>query len=226
MDNENKEQDVMTGEVPYDQNPAPDAVEQPQQQEPVVETKPASEPLYFNGRKFNDLQEVSSYMSEMQGRMQALESQVAKPEPEEEISPDQIIFEDPAKAIKLIEERVEKRIYSALDSKDAEKNAWKQFFEANPDLKGQEDLVKFKAQTMWNSLKNERPDVALGKIATEARQMIQKIRGNPTKETVLPSGPAITAGASGSPAARASVQPNAPMSFAEQMRKFQARGRK
>lgn len=208
--------DIVT---PEEENnaPAPEA----------TRDQPQAQPVYFNGKKFNNTEELMGYMSEQELRYQALNNQISKaPDAPTEKKIEDIWFEDPSTAIKMIREDIKKEIFSGIEQKDSARSAWNKFYDEYSDLKGQEDLVKFKTQELSGEIRNLNDHEAGKRIASEVRSMIQKIRGTETREQNLPSGPAKMAGASGSTPARAQAQPTAPISFAEQVKKFQRRGTK
>lgn len=221
---------LMTGDKP------PHAVdintdvndEKPLEQEQVV--KPAqTQPLYFNGRKFDSVDQMSSYMYEQDLRYKELERRIAQPVQQQaptEKPIEEILFEDPSQAVKIIEERIINKVRGDISQQDVQRKAWESFYNSNPDLKGNEDLVRFKSQELYNSLRDRPQDEALKIVANETRSLIQKIRGTQTTEQKLGSGPAIVAGSSGSTPARTTVQPSAPLTFSEQIKKFQRRGTK
>jgi hypothetical protein len=202
-------------------------------QTPDPTPQPQTGPLFLGGRRFNSPQELQNYLEDQDRKVAHLENQVRsqtvptpQAQPLQDIKISELLFEDPETALRIVEERAEKRVFQKLEKIDSEKETWNNFYSENRDLVPYKDIVEQKMQQNWAHLKDKSIRESLPELAKLARARVLEIRGSQggTSER-LPSGPAITAGSSGAPPPQVTVT-NTPVDFASQIRKMQSRGRK
>ena len=232
---ESTEAQVMTGFDPNDplgeialhkqrtgETAATTTTQQPNQEQQASKT---SAPVYIGGRRFESMEELAQYTSEIESRnsvpvmSQALEN-ANRPKPSE------LFYQDPDAFYQLAVEDAENRVMSKLNKKDSDTRLWTKFYDDNKDLTQFKDLVDATFKQKQEQYKNLPAEEGLSKIASETRNMISKIRGSVQGGKELPSGPAKVAGSSNGIAVTHVATKIAPSSFVDQIRQHQKRGKR
>lgn len=190
----------------------------------------------LGGKKITDPKELANYAKELEAK--AVEAQLAKERsstyqptmtaPVEEKKTDEdniedLLFQDPKKAIQLIEERAERRVKSMLDQKDATQKFWTDFYTENPDLKSYDRVVQLITREKWNEVANIPLTEAKKRLVDESRKMINSIKGEEGTKTVVNRTSASTLGSSGEQLPRVAVPQEGAGSFCDEIKKFQRR---
>lgn len=190
----------------------------------------------LGGKKITDPKELATYAKEIEAR--AIQAEIERerasktqptmnaPVVEEKTDEDNIedlLFQDPKKAIKLIEERAETRVKKMLDAKDATQKFWDDFYTENPDLKSHDRVVQLITREKWNEVANIPLAEAKKRLVDESRKMINSIRGEEGTKTVVNRTSASTLGSSGEQLPRVSVPQEVAGNFCDEIKKFQRR---
>jgi len=107
----------------------------------------------------------------------------AEPAPADEEEPnwDELLFKDPKAAMKLHGERVAKEVKRDLtrqyESDQSNTRFWNSFYQNNPDLKDDHDLVTATLNKHFNDIGSMRSDLAQEKLADLTRARIMKYSG-------------------------------------------------
>lgn len=209
-------------------------IEIPEEPE-APEPDKAAKKTIFQGlnKSFEDPEELSSYARELEKKQIELEAKIAArdeltkatakvEEPVEEINYAEMLFSDPEKAIRGIYEKARAEARSEVDglNKKLESKAfWATFYEANPDLSGNEDIVDMimeKNRPEWKDMQTGKAKILL---ADEARRRINLIKKTSGDVEELSSRKAVTAGATGASVSRTKVAEAPVLSFVDQMNK-------
>lgn len=197
---------------------------------------PAAPPkeFFIGGKKFTSPEEMAQYLSNQESRISAMENlqrqqlQTTIQNTPKQVRPEDIVWEDPGAAFAMVEERTIAKIQQQKDLETARLKAWEDFYQKNPDLTHTKDLVDASRAQMAHEIANLPLDEAFAKIAKKTRDYVEQARraSGGTQERVLPSGPAVTTGASGGSAPIVS-QPQQPTDFASQVKTWQrSRGKR
>lgn len=165
-------------------------------------------------------QELEIARAQDQGFIEGIKS--AKPEAEvpaeksidEQV--EEIIFEDPKKAIKLLRESIKKELEQSTDTKITAKEKqieaqatlrqeWNNFYDSNKDLVGQQDYVNYILQTNYAELGPLPTAKAFPILAAKVRTGLKAYRDGSGNETELPAGPARVASGSGTSPVKVAV---------------------
>lgn len=156
-----------------------------------------------------------------------------KPSLEEQVQ--DILFEDPKRALELYRKGIVDEIfnqYQALEEKKVQAQTkaqdtaalWDGFYSANPELSESKTLVKFVLQENWDKLKDLPTEKSLPQLADIVRKSLRINKGAGQAKVELPSKPAIVAGASGEATANTSAAiSSGPMDFISQLNKVRRR---
>lgn len=105
-----------------------------------------------------------------------------------------LLFENPAEAIKQIEDRAVSKATSTIKEETAsqrtKEKTWSGFYDSNKDLTEHKDLVDFILEKNWDTLGSMQGDKALQKLADLTRERMQSVVKSLRPEEVLPSGSA------------------------------------
>ncbi len=157
-----------------------------------------------------------------------------KPEPESEgliiegQRIDELLFDEPAKALKLLQDDAIKKAEANFDIKYQEDKKtdrlWTDFYNANQDLAGQRDIVELVLQQNWDNL-SKLPSIEAMKVLGEKTwEKIRQLRAMTGETETLSDTIGQTAGASsGGPIiANAQIVPK-PLDFISQLAKLNKR---
>ncbi len=176
--------------------------------------------IYMGGKKFSSMEELSAYTAELQGKASIadqLRHTLAPPAPtdntEDELA--DLIYTDPKKYNKIMEDRITARANQMFEQKLASENVRKNFYEQYPDLKGHEDLVGVYYNNMQKELASQTQDAATSSLANAVRSRLASIRGTKEGTQVLSNGKPVVVG-QGGPAPMTSETPAA-KTFAQQL---------
>lgn len=189
---------------------------------------PKQKEIYLGGRKFSSLEEVIQYTAQLETEKKRLE-QYKPSQTQQEIlqtanTPkiEDLLFEDPASAIKLIKEDAKKEVLGMIDKQKKHEQVWNKFFSDYPDLKGQEILVNAYQNQLWEEIADLPPSEGLSKVALKVREKISDLRKGSAVSEDLRSGGATVASGSSGPGTTVTTRV-APTSFVDQLRKYQKR---
>ena len=211
---------------------APAAAEEQKQPVEAQDQKPQAQPIYLGGKKFNSIDELAEYTSQLEQekvRMQYSGATYAAPQAqathpaEKPIS--ELIFEDPEKALELHEQRVIQKLRAQEQAKQNETQLWTKFYTDNQDLSDDKEMVEFVLNKNWESLKALHPDQATSKLAELTRKTLSKYRSGSEKKQELPSGSAKVGPTATQSAPVIQEKPAAPVDFVTQLKKIQKRRR-
>lgn len=200
--------------------------------DPIVTPPPAADapaamaPIYVGGKKFTTQEEMLSYFSELESRQQIQAQHVQTPtvkDVEKELA--ELMFEDPAAYNRAILEQGTQRALAQIHQQNAQREAMETFYKKNPDLAEDRDIVSLTYSQNSHKLDKMHLDQAMDELATAARGRLAKLRQIPSGGRELPSGPAITTGATGGPGTRVQVAQE-PLTFVEQIANLQRKRRK
>jgi hypothetical protein len=214
-------------------------------QAPVTETAaaaPAEEkkPVYqgFGGKTIESSEELADYTAQLE--RQNLEYRLEKekkPEPtvpvrqfqasapsqeQTETSPEDLLFSDPGKALKLVKEQAKQEIRAEENAKAQERKFWDDFYKDAPDLQRAEVVVKSVMNENWGEISTLPISQARKILAEKSRMIVKGIKGDNATVTELPSAPANTFGASGGKVPPRPA-PQRTGTFIDQVRKLQRR---
>lgn len=224
MSNDNLIQDTlpteMTETAPAVTSATPPAAQAAQATAQAAAPATVTAPVYVGGKKFDNQEQMLSYFSELEARTQA--AQVAatpriedKDPIEKELST--LLYEDPAAYTKAVMEQAKRDAIREFNTKKEAENAWQTFYEKNPDLKDDKDIVELMYHRESPKLNKMHLDQAMDELAKASRLRLSKLRQIPAGEgKPLHNGPAVTAGATGGPAVQTPVTQK-PMTMAEQL---------
>ena len=137
-----------------------------------------------------------------------------------------MMFDDPATAIRMIEQRAVDRaasqITQATEQTQNRTKTWDKFYTDNKDLSVHRDIVDFILEKNWATLGPMQPDKALQKLAELTRGRLQKALKDMRPEEVLPSGSAMATSATGAPLATP-VPEKQKLDFTQLVRKLNKR---
>lgn len=188
--------------------PATAEVSQPAPTAPAVATSPSSQQVFVGGRMFNSTEEALAFADQAARKAQDAEAQLLAVRQQQvrqtEVNPADILFEDPAAAVRLLEQKILNQIDTRASAQKQEQDVWTGFYASNPDLKGFEDIVDLNKGKLWGEISTLPLDQSLPRLATAARNHLAKIRGQQNQTTTqLPSAPAQVIGGGGGTSAGA-----------------------
>lgn len=197
-----------------------------------VESEPVSQaqPIYLGGKKFNNVDELAAYTSQLEQdkvRAQYSGATYAQPSAQQQIEKpiSELIFEDPEKALQLHEQRVIEKLKAQEQAKQNETQLWNKFYTDNKDLSDDKELVEFVLNKNWDNLRALHPDQAMGKLAELTRKTLSKYRPSNEKKQELPSGTAKAGPTATQSAPVIQEKAAAPVDFVTQLKKIQKRRR-
>lgn len=188
--------------------------------EPSVQASP----IYLGGKKFNSVDELAKYTSELEAQKaqpQWAAPQAGAQEVERPIS--ELLFENPEKALELHEQRVIQKLKAEEAKKQQEQQLWAKFYSSNKDLAEEKELVEYVLGRNWESLKTLHPDQAMEKLADYSRTTMSRFRKTPEKNSELPSGQAKAGPTSTRTAGPIIEKQAAPVDFVTQLKKIQSK---
>lgn len=138
----------------------------------------------------------------------------------------ELMFENPAEAVKQIEVRAVEKATSTIKADTAQtrstEKTWNKFYDDHKDLTVHRDMVDFVLEKNWSTLGPMQPEKALQKLADLTRGRIQEIVQAARPEEVLPAGSTQVTTTSGEPVAQV-VQQKQKLDFTQQIRKLNRR---
>lgn len=202
--------------------------------EAAAEAAPKEE-FIIGQQKFGSLEEAMQYAAKLEsekgqrdayelGKQEAAQPLVeeAPAKPIEEQIQD-MLFENPAEALKLYKEHIINQVKTEITTTtkaDQDKQAaWNNFYEANPELLEQKEMVEFTLEKNWNKLGSLEAAEGLQQLALLTKDKLKAIAKSQLPETVLPSG-AATVTASTGEATKVVQTQEKPLDFAEQVRRL------
>lgn len=207
------------------------AIEAPKEEAPQEQTKPDvkdSAPIYLGGKKFNSVEELAQYTSNLEKERYATQvvNHVAAPVTGQAEKPlSELIFEDPERALAIHERKVIEKLKAEETQKANEQRFWNDFYKENKDLSDDTEMVQFVMNKHWGEISQMHPEQASKKIAEYTRKTILRYKGDVGIRTEMPTGQA-KAGPSGTRSAPAVTESRpAPVDFVSQLKKIQS-GRK
>lgn len=144
------------------------------------------------------------------------------------------VFEDPEKAIeeiiKVAEQKAEEKIKKHQEDADKRakqvettKQLWNTFYDANADLVANHETVQYVLEKNWAQLEKMKPAEALPLLAEKTRALLGSYKEAKLPSKELPSGPAITAGASGNATTTPKPAAKTALDFISQVNKHRKR---
>lgn len=196
----------------------------------AVESVAQAQPIYLGGKKFNNVDELAAYTSQLEQekvRAQYAGATYAQPAVQQQVEKpiSELIFEDPEKALELHEQRVIQKLKAQEQAKQNETQLWNKFYSDNQDLSDDKELVEFVLNKNWDNLRALHPDQAMGKLAELTRKTLSKYRPSNEKKQELPSGVAKTGPTATQSAPVIQEKVAAPVDFVTQLKKIQKRRR-
>lgn len=110
---------------------------------------------------------------------------------------DALLFSNPREALRLNNEKLKRELRSEYTSNQGTTKFWDQFYEANADLKGDDDLVQSTLQKNMNELGNLPVSEAMARLAALTRDRIMgymKKRKEPRSSRAVAEGANAPAG--------------------------------
>jgi hypothetical protein len=188
--------------------------------EPIkVEPKPAVEQEIWVDQKKYTVADLSREVSEF-NKIKAAIQPVAVIE--EDLS--DIMFTDPKKYTQILKDQAKKELRSEINEDQKRIDIKTRFYNSYQDMRGNEDLVEHYATKMQGDIANDTEEVALSKVAQAVRARVAKIKGSVEATETIHSKIAVTADATGSPTARATLRQEVPKNFVDQMKQAFKRG--
>jgi hypothetical protein len=179
----NKDAAVMSGGPAGDHGkPMPKQGEpHPDFQTKGTETKEAVK-FELNGKTFESAQEMSKYVADLERKV------VNNPPPQQFTQPqvvnqkeliegrpiDEVMFTDPDKYTKYLENKVEQKLQAQRTQEENIKRFWSQFYIDNPDLKGKEEIIDALAKANFDTWSKLPPDQIAGAVAKESRTKLKR----------------------------------------------------
>jgi len=193
--------------------------------EKVEESAPEATPIYLGAKKFNNVDELAKYTSELEAQKQ--QAQWVQPQPAHVIQQEkpisELLFENPERALELHEQRVIQKLKAEEFKKQQEKDLWNRFYTTYKDLSEDKDVVEYVLGKNWENLKTLHPDQAMEKLADYSRNTLSRFRKTSEKSSELPSGQA-KAGPTSTRSSGPIVEKKAePVDFVTQLRKIQSK---
>ncbi len=217
---------------------------------PAEPAKPASADapkIRIAGQEFSSLEDAIRYADEIaiaQKEDKAFREGVeatkekpapAAPEPTFIDKAKKLIFEDPDKAIDLIVEGTEQRIFDTYNKMTAEQQTqaaqkavydatWNDFYDKNPDLSASRDYVMYALEKNKATLYAQKTPEALASLAALVRKDLRIQREESLPSMELPNKPAMGPGASSQATPAAAPATDAePLDFVQQMSRLRKR---
>lgn len=121
----------------------------------LVETQTKYE---LNGKTFSSAEEMSKYVADLEKKVidQPIYTNTVQTTSTKQVELidgqplDQLLFTNPARALKYIEDRAEQKVNEKLSVIDQTKKFWSDFYTNNPDLRGKEEIVDALVAKNWN----------------------------------------------------------------------------
>lgn len=184
---------------------------------------------YLGDKKFSNEDELLAYTASLQEKAkkyEQIEGQInpAQPQVNKKKLSD-LIFEDPEAAIEEIRTSVKTEIRNEDYQQRELVNLVNRFYNANPDLKGFEDIVDVTAGRLQKDVANLSEPERFSKIAQAVRTRLATIKGAQGSTEELSSSPAVTMGAGSGKPITTGATTKARMSFADQIREVQKKGK-
>lgn len=191
---------------------------------------PAEKPIIVGGKTFKTLEEYTAYAQKIEQEKQGLETIVqkfitpgqgqatAQPPASTEKKVGDLLFEDPELYAQEVLARATKAAKAALDSENASRDYWNDFYQKNPDLKEFTEIVEVQRVKNLKTLEKMTAEEAAQVLAKEAKGYLAKVRGIPSGGQQLSTTPANMVGASGGPAPAAPAMKPKVTSFVDEVR--------
>lgn len=116
----------------------------------------AAQKYEINGKTFNSAQDMSKYVADLERKVlnpQPVLTQPINQGPQKELIDgrpvDEVMFTDPEKYTKYLENKVETKIYAARRQEEVKAKFWSDFYQNNPDLRGREHIVDGEVAKNW-----------------------------------------------------------------------------
>lgn len=239
---------LPTGSKPVDPS-QPVVIQEPTLKPGEEKPEPKVAPIKIAGKEFTSIDEAIAYAEQLEiasREDKAFKEGYEKGKPAEPVAaapkqPDfveeaeKLMFEDPKKAIQLIVEGTEKRIFDAYNKLTAEQvqqaeiqkarqETWTDFYKTNSDLADSQEYIQFVMQKNWKQLENLPVDKAMGEIASLARKGLRMTRQAGLPQQELSSKAAVMAGTSGNAtSANPEATTSIPVDFITQLNKLRKR---
>lgn len=198
----------------------------PDQPQPNTPAQPkVTGPIFIGGKRFDSMEEMAAYTSELQTKV---ESRQFQPAPVEQGPPKQkpsdLLFQNPDEFYAQVKKEAVDEALGIFTQRTSVTDSWKKFYDDNRDLVEHKEFVSFKLDEIKRKNPEMPIDQGMALVAKEARAYISKVRGTPQNGSVVPSGPAVVAGAS-----NGSVVTQIPVvrqdeSFVAQVRRMRKKG--
>lgn len=217
------------------------------EEETLVDAAPAASTTpIFKGinKSFVSMDELTSYVTELErkqieaeARLSMLDKFAVKPpsepsadEPTALVTEEELnskyaerMFSEPAKVLKELAEDIEARIERKGKKSQDEKQFWSSFYDEFADLNGLDDIVQLQLHRKREEWSKLPVDTARKLLAHEARSAVARIRGMATPTETLPSGSAVTAGATRGSTPVVGGDSKVPARFVDQVKRLNKR---
>lgn len=207
--------------------------------EPVVEkSEKAAEVFRIGTQEFSSLDEAMKYAQKLElekaernayelGKQEAEikdEPVVPKVSFEEEIQ--DLLFDNPAEALRRYKEHITQEIKSSIATESKVEReraaAWNEFYETNPDLLENSQLVEYVLEKNWNTLGGLEAKQGLKELAVMTKALLQQAAKSQLPKDVLEDRPAAVTQTSGEKAPTPVVMEDL-VDFATQIRRLNKR---
>lgn len=136
--------------------------------------------------------QLAARLEETQRQLRRLEKQIPpqnagqqqeapKKDPFDDVDFEKLIFQDPQKALKMhaemVRDQVKQEMTQMYQREQGTQKFWNDFYQANPDLKDDHDLVEMTLNANLNDLIDEPVPQAIEKLADLTRQKILRYSG-------------------------------------------------
>lgn len=141
------------------------------------------EPVKYelNGKTFSSAEDMSKYVADLEKKVIEAPAQppVIKTQRQVELIDgqplDQLLFTNPERALKHIEDRAESKVNQKLQVIEETKKFWTDFYTTNPDLRGKEDIVDALVAKNWGAWQTM-PLKDFAKVASDTtRSTLKKV---------------------------------------------------
>lgn len=186
------------------------------------EAKPQSSAIYLGNKKFESVDELAKYTSQLeQERAVSAQPQAEAKQTGKKIS--ELLFEDPDQALEIHEQRIIKKLKEEEAAKNNEVAFWNRFYVDHKDLSDERDVVDFVLGKNWNELRAMHPDQAAERLAEYSRKTLMRFKKTAGEKKELPSGQAKVGPANTQSAPKIEQKQAAPIDFVTQLKKIQSK---
>ena len=175
--------------------------------------------IKFGGREFDSAEQLQAFVDGLEESQKSLLARITAPTEvaptEPEVNLGELLFEDPAKALELLEKKIEAKFEAKERARDnnanlevARKAHWKTFYETYPDLVEFEEDVGIEFEKLSRQLSEDTTlEKAFPILAKQTQARLDRIRDKRTAGKAVSSGKAVVGSSHGADVSRPKPKP-------------------